>query len=140
LTLLEGVVYQVAYISSRESGAKDDAVRQLLTIRWNDAEILAGVEVLNISEKGFMGLASDEQTQLLAVAIEFASMAKGLARHAISLGEEAHAAGDEQRAQEHYQAVRHFGDVLNTGDHMLVVQMLGKAVVAMADEKLAAAD
>jgi hypothetical protein len=84
-------------VSSWESGAKDNAVRQLLAIRWDEAEILGGVPVLNISEKGFMALARDERTQMQTEAIEFTTTAKGLARHAISLGEQAHAAGDQQR-------------------------------------------
>ncbi|MCX7424482.1 MAG: hypothetical protein NTW96_02425 [Planctomycetia bacterium] len=122
-------------LAAWESGAKDDAVKQFVSIQWNDRAVFAGVPALNVSEDGFKSLDAPARTQMLNECIKLASALRAIARHALAAGDQALASGDKPTAKIHYEAVRHFGEALTSPERVLVIQQLGKGIVGSAQEK-----
>jgi hypothetical protein len=123
-----------------ESGKKDDAVKQLRSIRWDEPAVCAHTPLMNLSESEFISLPHEDRVLVQKEAIEFVGTARGLQRHAFLLAEQAQRSGDRQTAKEYYESVRKLGDALLSPDRLIVLQSLGKALVKMAEAKLAGFD
>ena len=120
-----------------ESGAKDDAVGKLLQIDWDSPAAIGDIPIMGLTEKEFATLSSGERREQQAVAMKLARDSKAIVRHAFSLAE-AEGAGDNARAKQYYEAARRLGNALAGPERLSVMQMMGTALVKMADEKLAA--
>lgn len=118
-----------------ESGKNDDAVRQLVLIRWDAPDIFADASALSLSEDRFASLSQAEKTGMQQEVIELVPKLKAIARHALSAGDDARSAGDKEMAVAHYEAVRHFGEALSGSERLLVIQQIGKPIAAWAEEK-----
>ena len=124
-------------IAAWEAGDQDGAVEQLLRVDWNAADIASGHPVLGISEPQFMALPPSEQNRVSDEALKLITTAKALSAHAISLGEKSEAGGDAVQANAYFEAAYNLGNALADSERLLVLQLVGKAIVKMANEKLA---
>ena len=127
-------------LASWESGRKEDAVEQLLSIRWVEPALFADVPHLSLSEDEFkaLSLSGDERTRRQEEYMELVSTFKNLSRHCCSVGENALATGDKETAKAHYEAVLHLGEALSSPKRVSMMQGTGKALMRMAEEKLSA--
>ena len=69
-----------------------------------------------------------------------AGTSRDLARHAISLGRVAQVSGDKQGAKMYYEAAMNLGRCLSKPERLAAAHLVGKAIVAMADEQLSTLD
>jgi hypothetical protein len=122
--------------ASWESGDKDQAVELLLSIQWSDLDLASDTPALRLSEQEFASLSRDERTRVGEEAIKFASMSKQLARHALSLGDQARVSGQMQQGKAYYEAVLRLGECLSNPERLKVLQMMGAALKAMAEKQL----
>jgi hypothetical protein len=134
----EGVLFRDV-LASWESGRQDEAVKQLLSMRWDQPGVFTDVPMMNLSEKDFTALPANERERTAKEAIELSNTLRNLARHALSTGQQAQASGDKQTAKAHYEAVLHLGQALSTSERLLLIQLVGKALVKTAEERLSAA-
>jgi len=92
--------------------------------------------VMSLSEQDFGALPSNERERTQNEAIELTRTLRNLARHALSAGENAQATGDKQTTRAHCEAVLHLGQALSDPERLLLIQLVGKAIVKMAQERL----
>jgi len=116
-----------------ESGNKDVAIGKLLQIDWDNPAASGGIPVMGYTEKEFATLSREQQ----AMSMKLAGDSKAILRHAFSLAKQAEGKGDFAKARQYYDAVRQLGNALSGPERLIVLQMMGKALVQMADEKLA---
>ncbi len=129
-----------AVLSAWDSGDKDESVRQLLQVHWEDPAAFVDMPVLKITEQNFTALGAGERADLQNEAMKLASTAKNILRHAFVLAEQHEAAGEKQEAKKCYEGVQKLGKALANPDRLAVLQMMGKGLVEMAQEKINAVD
>ena len=125
-------------LASWESGKKDEAVEQLLSIRWAGPDVFADMPMMNLSEQGFASLPRDERTRIQKELIELVGTLRALVRHAVAAGDDAQASGDKQTAKAHYQAVLNLGQAVSSPQRTLLIQQVGKTIATVGREKLSA--
>lgn len=116
------------------AGSKDEAVDALTKIDWS-GEPFAGNQALTISETQFAMKWQKSRNALMNETIDLVNKTKGLARHAMALGQQAEAEGDSELAERRRQAVHALGNELANGNHLLVLQQTGAALQSMAQEQ-----
>ena len=134
----KGVLSDV--LSSWETGDKDRAVELLLSIPWDEPTRFSDTLLLSMTEQEFSSLSRDERKRHGEEAIKLAETFKRLARHAITLGDKARSSGDKQGAKVYYRAVLHLGEAISNPDRLMILQLLGRALVSMANEQLTTLD
>jgi hypothetical protein len=117
-------------------GKKDVAVKQFLAIQWSDPVAFQGVPMLAMSEQQLASLSQQQQTRVVEESQTLASALRAIAKYVVAAGESVAAAGDTASAKAHYIAVKECGQALTDSKHLHVVQMVGKAMVALAQQKL----
>lgn len=127
-------------LASWESGKKDVAVKQLLSIRWDEPAVFADMPIMVLSEKDFRSLPRDERTRIQQELIELVGPLRNMARHAWSIGEKAQASGDKQTAKAHYEAVLHLGQALASPERVLLIQQVGKAITIGTQKRSSAVE
>lgn len=125
-------------LASWESGDKDAAAKLLVAVDWSAADLGSGEPGLSVSEQEFASLSSTEKNEVQADAVRIAAPLRDLGRHTVSLGTAAVSSGDDQMAQSYFQAAMNLGKALSDENRLLAIQGVGKAIVAMADEQIAA--
>lgn len=91
-------------------------------------------EVFELSEALFVQLPPDERGRVQGEAITIVGEIKTVARAIMAHAEAAEKAGDKEKAAQARSAVRQFGETLNTPEHLLVLQLTGKALVNFAEK------
>jgi hypothetical protein len=127
-------------LSAWETGDKDRAVELLLSIPWDEPTRFSDRPLLSMTEQEFSSLSRSERNRHVEEAIKLVSRLKGLARHAIALGDKARSSGDKQRAKVYYEAVLHLGEAISNPDKLLILQQLGRGLVSIANEQLSTLD
>lgn len=125
-----------AVFESWESGAKDEAINRLLQIDWESPAVSGNLAILDMTEKDFAALSRTEKEKEQAVAMKLAGNSKAILRHAFTMAEQAEREGDNARAKLYYQGVQRLGNALAGSERLAVLQVMGKSLVQMADEKL----
>ena len=134
----EGVVRLADVLASWESGDDDDAVKQIVSIRWDKPNVLANVSVLNLTEDSFARLPYDDQERVMKELMEVSKVSRDLARHVVAVGDKARASGNEEMAATHYEAVRQFGKALSRPERLQGIQLVGRALERMTQDKVSA--
>jgi hypothetical protein len=133
----EGVLLRDV-LASWESGKKEQAVAQLLSVRWDQPGVFSDVPTMNLSEQGFAALPPDLRNRTASDATQLTATLRSLAREALSVGEQAQVSGDKQTARVHFEAVLHLGQALSSPERLLLIQLVGKVFVKTAEERLSA--
>lgn len=123
-------------IDTWESGAQDQAIGKMLLIDWGGSTALDNIPAMSLTENDFKALARGERIEQQAAAMKLAGTAKAISRHSFSLAEKANADGDNEKAKQYYQGTQRLGAALAGADRIAVLQMTGKALVQMAEEKV----
>jgi len=119
-------------------GKKDAAVQQFLSIQWDDPAAFQGIPMLVMSEQQLTSLSPEQRNRIVQETEGLSAVLRVIAAHMIATGETQAAAGDTDSAKAHFEAVRQCGQALASPDRLQAVQTLGKAMVQLAQEKLAA--
>lgn len=127
-------------LASWESGKKEEALKQLLSVRWDGPGVFADVPNMNLSEKDFGALPADERDRIGKELMELTTTLRSLARHANSIGDNAQASGDKQTAKAHYEAVLHLAQAMSSPEHVLLIQQVGKGIAGSAQTRLSAVE
>jgi len=132
-------VYFGEVLFTWNKGSKDAAVKQFLQMHWQDSSVFQGIPVLTMSEQQFAGLPQAQRDSVTQQAQQMSTIIRDIARAVISSGEAAAASGDAAGAKASFESVQQFGQALAAPEHLLIIQLVGKAVVKLAQEKLPAA-
>lgn len=124
-------------LTTLQMGDKDAAVELLLAVDWNSSDLASGVPALSLSEEELVNLPRSDNRQIQEDVVQLLVPLRDLGKHAISLGNAARAAGDDQQAQTYYETARNLGKALSDEKRLLAIQGVGKSIVAMIEEQLA---
>ena len=113
-----------------------DAVRQFLSMQWSDPSVYRDMPVLMMSEREFRSLPYGEAKRIVGEAMELIGRVRKLMFHVASLGGDLASSGDTERAKQHFEAIRRYGQALSRADRIEVVRDHGKAAVGYAESKL----
>ncbi len=132
-------VYFGEVLFTWNTGNKDAAVRQFLQMHWQDSVVFQGIPVLTMLEQQFSALADAQRDPISQQAQQMSTTIRDIAKAAISSGDAAAASGDAAGAKASFEAVQQFGQALAAPEHLLIIQLAGKAAVKLAQDKLPAA-
>ena len=119
-----------------ETDQKDDAVKQFLSIQWDDPSVFQGIQALNMSDQELRLLPQDERKRISEEAHTLTLKMRKLMFYVVSIGDKHASAGDIQIAKEHFDAVRLYGEALCQPERLEIMRLIGKAIVAHGQKKL----
>ena len=119
-----------------EAGQKDEAVRQFLTIQWDNPSVFQEMQVLIMPEQEFRSLSQDEMKRIVGEAMNLTGKLRELMFYVVSIGDKLASSGDIKLAKEHFEAVRLYGEVLSQSERLEVIRNHGKAAAAYAQKRL----
>jgi len=124
-------------LTAWQQGDKAAAVSSFLAADWSSRPLFAAASTLNLSEDQFKALSEAErQAKSTDMTSQIASL-KQLAQAVVQAGRDAAAKGDAAQARKYFASLKQFGTALESPNCMLLVQLVGKAFVKMADAESA---
>jgi hypothetical protein len=126
-----------AALTAWQQGDKAGAVGSFLAADWSVRPLFAPDSALNLSEAQFNALSyADHEAKSRDMMPQIASL-KQLAQAVVQAGHDAAAKGDAVQARKDFTSLKQFGTALEGPESMLLVQLVGKSFVKMADTELA---
>jgi len=119
-----------------ETDQKDEAVKQFLSIQWDNPSVFKGIEALNMTEQEFKLLPQDEMKRIGEEAHKLTLTMRKLMFYVSSIGDKHASSGDIQIAKEHFEAVRLYGEAFCQPERLEIMRLIGKAIVAHGQKKL----
>ncbi len=120
-----------------EAEKKDEAVRQFLSIQWDNPSVFQGIEVLDVSEQEFRLLPQDERKRISKESHTLSIKMRKLMFYVSSIGDKHASSGDIQTAKEHFEAIRLYGEAFSqTESFDENIRGIGIAILAYGQKKL----
>jgi len=123
-------------LTAWQQGDKAAAVSNFLAADWSARPLFAGGSTLSLSEAQFKALSdADRQAKSTEMTAQLGSL-KQLAAAVAQAGLDAAAKGDASQARKDFRSLKQFGAALDSLDHMLLVQLVGKGIEKRGDTEL----
>ncbi|UCE48378.1 MAG: hypothetical protein JSW47_22625 [Phycisphaerales bacterium] len=119
-----------------ETNQKDEAVKQFLSIQWDNPSVFQGIEALNMTEQELGSLPLDEVKPIAGEALNLSRKMRNLVFYVVETGDKHISSGDIKAAKEHFEAIRLFGEALLQSDRIELIKMVSKAIVSLGQKKL----
>jgi uncharacterized lipoprotein YehR (DUF1307 family) len=119
-----------------ETDQKDEAVKQFLSIQWDNPSVFQGIETLNMTEQELTSLPLDEVKPIAGEALNLSRKMRDLVFYVVETGDKHISSGDIKSAKEHFEAIRLFGEALLQSDRIELIKMVSKAIVSLGQKKL----
>ncbi len=123
-------------LQSWRGGDKDEAVRGLLAANTESLFGNPSSDIFSVSENDFLAMDNHEKHLLQEKAIVAVKELKDFARYCVARSQQMLNQGDTESARQLLWSVNRMGNALENSDSMTVVQLVGKAIVLMSQEKL----
>ena len=120
------------------SGKKDEAIQQFVAIRWDDPAAFQGIPILTMTEPQFATLSQVQRDQVAQQAQDLLKVIREMAKAVVATGDNMAAAGNAAGAKACFESVERFGQALAGPDHLSIVQLVGKAVTQLGQDKFSA--
>jgi hypothetical protein len=109
-----------------EKGNKSEAIEEFITIDWQKTEHFSQSSVFRLSEQEFAALSENERNAKMPLVMQGLSTMKHLCKAVIEKGK------TSDTPEKYYTAAHEFGVMLSSQDKLMIVQITGKAVKALA--------
>ncbi len=119
-----------------ETEKKDEAVKQFLSIQWDNPSVFQGIEALNMTEEELRSLPLDEVKPIAGEALNLSRKMRNLVFYVVETGDKHISSGDIKAAKEHFEAIRLFGEALLQSDRFELIKLVSKAILALGQKKL----
>jgi len=121
---------------SWNTGEKDKAAEQFVSLRWDDPVALQGIPALGMNEEHLVPLSDEQRTRILVTAQQLANSLEAMAQHVIAAGEALGKSGDSESARTYFEAVQQCGQALAAPGRLVFIQMVGETMAEQAEKKL----
>jgi len=122
-----------------DAGQKDEAVKQFLSVKWDDPSAYQDMPVLiSMSDKQWYSLPRDEQLSTTQEAIQQTGRLRQVMFEVVSVGKTFAESGDTQIAKKHFESVVQLGKALSQPQRFEVVRGYGEAALKYAQKNLSA--
>ena len=118
-----------------ETGQKGDAVKQFLSVKWNDPSVYREIPILTMSDKQWRSLPRDEQVRAAKDAQKQTIRLFKIVKDVVSNGKALASSGDAEMAKKHFEAVRHCGEALSHSKLLITVRDYGKVTIEYAQDQ-----
>jgi len=132
----EKPVYLGEVLAAWNTGKKGEAVNKFLQLNWQEPSVLQGIPGLAMSEQEFASLPQAQRDQMSQRVQALAQNLRDIARAVVASTDNFIASGNSVGARARLDAVQQFGQVLAAPEHLQVIQLVGKAISGLAQEKL----
>ena len=119
-----------------EAEKKDEAVKQFLSIQWDNPSVFQGIETLNMTEQELGSLPLDEVKPIAGEALNLSRKMRNLVFYVVETGDKHISSGDIKAAKDHFEAIRLFGEALLQSDRIELIKLVSKAILALGQKKL----
>jgi len=123
-------------LSSWNTGDKERASRQFISVNWDHPDAFADVLVLNMSQEEFMTSSKDQQMQFMRDTKSLATDLRTLGLHVLSMGDVSLASGDTATARQYYDSVLQCGRSLASKDYYELIELTAKGLIKAGQDKL----
>jgi hypothetical protein len=118
------------------TGKKGEAVNQFLQLNWQDPSVFQGIPVLAMSEQQFAALPEEQRDQISQQVQQLSQTFRDMGQAVISSTDSFIASGNAIGAKARLDAVQQFAQALAAPEHLQIIQLVGKAISQLAQEKL----
>ena len=119
------------------TGKRGEAVNQFLQLNWQDPAVFQGVPVFTMSEQQLAALPQAQRDAVSQQAQQLSQAARDLARAVVATTDTFLASGNVVGARSRLEAVQQFGQALAAPERLQIIQLVGKAIGQLTQEKLA---
>lgn len=119
-----------------QSGQKDAAAAQFLTLNWQSPDVFEKGSVFTISEPQFVKLSENERQQIAQEAVAKTKYIKELSRHVVDQAKALIAENKKDLAMQHYNALMDCSNILSGDNQLKLVQLVGKALPKFIQREL----
>jgi hypothetical protein len=120
-----------------DNGKKDEATAKFLSVNWKNPSVFNEMSCFDLSERQFGWNSRKERERIME---EYSNLRDkllvGVVRYVRSAGDSVLASGDEQTAREYYSGILRCGQALSSPNRLALIQLDGKAIVKMAQDRL----
>jgi len=132
----EKPMYLGQVLATWNMGKRGEALNQFLQLNWQDPAVLQGIPILAMSEQQFAALSQAQRDPITQQAQQFSQTARDMARAVIASTDTFVASGNTVGAKARFDAVQQFGQALAAPERLQIIQLVGKAITSLAQEKL----
>ncbi|MBN1507898.1 MAG: hypothetical protein JW955_13690 [Sedimentisphaerales bacterium] len=134
----ETTVYLGQVLATWKAGKQGEAVNQFLQLNWHDPSVLQGIPALSMSEQDFASLSPAQRDRMSQQVQTLAQNLREIAKAVVASTDSFMASGNTVGAKARLDSVQQFGQGLATPERLQIIQLVGKAITALAQEKLSA--
>jgi hypothetical protein len=133
----EKTVYLGQVLAAWKAGKQGDAVNQFLQLNWQDPSVLQGIPALSMSEQDFASMSPAQRDQMSQQVQSLTQNLREIAQAVVASTDSFIASGNSTGAKARLDSVQQFGEVLAAPERLQILQLVGKAITALAQKKLA---
>jgi len=119
------------------TGKRGEAVNQFLQLNWQDPAVFQGIPVLSTTEQQLAALPQDQRDQISQQVQQLSQTLREMSNAVISSTDSFIASNNPAGARARLEAAQQFGQALAAPERLQIIQLVGKAVTSLAQEKLA---
>jgi hypothetical protein len=134
----EKPMYLGEVLAAWNTGKKGEAVNKFLQLNWQDPSVFQGVPGLSMSEQDFASLSQVQRDQMSQRVQALSQNLRDIAKAVVASTDSFIASGNSVGAKARLDSVQQFGQALATPEHLQIIQLVGKAISGLAQEKLSA--
>lgn len=125
-------------LASWEAGDKDKAMAQFLSIKWDNASLFRDIEAFGIPEQQYVSLSEDQREPIMQEAMGVSRSVRALAKRIVAAADGLAASGHIETAKSRYEAVLQCGERWQSPEYLEVLQLVGKGMTTLAENRLSA--
>ena len=129
-------VYLGQVLYAWNTGKKGDAVNQFLQLNWQDPAVFQGIPVLSMTEQQFTALPQEQRDRLSQQVQQLSQSFRGMADAVVASTDSFIASNNPAGARARLEALQQFGQALAAPEHLEIIQLVGKSITGLAQDKL----
>ena len=120
-----------------QKGDKAGTIARFVETDWSARPFFAPGSAMSLSEEQFQKLTVTEIDAKMKEVLPQTNTLRQIAFGVMEAGKEAAKQNDAAKAKKHFTAVKQCGEAIEKIDTLKIVQLIGKAIVKLADAELA---
>lgn len=120
-----------------QKGEKAAAIVKFVETDWSSRPLFAPGSAMGMSEEQFQKLPVTEVDAKMKEVLPQINTLRQIALGVLEAGKETAKQGDATKAKKHFTAVKQSGEAIENDNTLKLVQLVGKAIVKLADAELA---
>jgi hypothetical protein len=117
-------------------GKRGEAINDFLQLNWQDPAVLQGIPVLSMTEQQFAALSQAQRDQMNQQVQQLSQTFRDIGKAVVASADSFIASKNRAGARARLEAAQQFGQALAAPERLAIIQLVGKAIMSLAQEKL----